>query len=328
MNTKYDIMFNDQEKHVSEGSHFPMNILTSNAHFRQRVIKKSFKIGVTAASIYYHISRNAIYEWRKKYDGNSWKSLVDRSHRPHHHPNEHTPEEKEMILKRYPYYKDDMIMLWDSLRKSGYTRSYTSLIRVVNKWIKPEIKQRQARKPQPYQRAEYPGQKIQIDVKFVPSYCVTNGQKYYQYTAVDECTRWTFREMYDEHSTYSSYDFLLKLIKAFPTPIREIQTDNGREFTNAYLPQREPTLSLFEEALGKLEIKYHRIRVATPRHNGKVERQHRTDEKRFYKKMKMFNLADGRKQLAEYNKKSNNIPKICLRFLTPNEIMNKYLGVM
>ncbi len=77
-----------------------------------------------------------------------------------------------------------------------------------------------------------------------------------------------------------------------------------------------------------LDIKYHRIRVATPRHNGKVERQHRTDEKRFYKKVKMYNLEDGRKQLAKYNIKSNDITKICLGFLTPNEMMNKYLGVM
>jgi hypothetical protein len=68
-----------------------------------------------------------------------------------------------------------MIMLWDALRKKGYTRSYTSLVRVVNKWIKPEIKQKQAKKLQEYQRAEYPGQKVQIDVKYVPSYCVANG---------------------------------------------------------------------------------------------------------------------------------------------------------
>ena len=53
-----------------------MNILTSNARFCQRVIKKSYKIGVTAAVKYYQISRNAIYEWRNKYDGKSWKSLV------------------------------------------------------------------------------------------------------------------------------------------------------------------------------------------------------------------------------------------------------------
>ena len=304
-----------------------MNILTSNAHFRQRVVKKSYKIGVTEASKYYRISRQAIYEWRKKYDGKSWKSLIDKSHRPHHHPNEHTAEEKQMILRLYPYYKDDMIMLWDSLKKKGYKRSYTSLVRVVNKWIKPEIKQKQTRKPKPYQRAEYPGQKVQVDVKFVPSYCVVNGQKYYQYTAVDECTRWTFREMYDEHSTYSSTDFLIKLIMNCPFPIREIQTDSGAEFTRALL-SNDGNPSSFERMLENCGIKYHRIRVATPRHNGKVERQHRTDEKRFYKKMKMYNLSDGRKQLEKYNKKSNNIPKICLGFLTPNEILNKYLGVM
>ena len=89
-----------------------------------------------------------------------------------------------------------------------------------------------------------------------------------------------------------------------------------------------PRLTSFEEILQKLDIIYHRIRVATPRHNGKVERQHRTDENRFYKKMKMYNLSDGREQLARYNKKSNNIPKICLEFLTPNEMLEKYLSLM
>lgn len=304
-----------------------MNIVTSEAHFRQRVIRYSFKHGVTAASNRFHRSRQAIYEWRAKYDG-GWKSLRDKSHRPHSHPNQHTQEEKDMILRRYPRYKDDIILLWDSLRKSGYKRSYNSLVRVINKWLKPEQKKKSGRKLMPYERATYPGQKVQIDVKFVPSYCVSNGQKYYQYTAIDECTRVVFRELYDEHSTYSSADFLKKLVKAFPFGIREVQTDNGREFTNAYLPQKTPTLSLFETTLNDMDIIYHRIRVATPRHNGKVERQHRTDEKRFYKKMKMYNLEDGRKQLEKYNQKSNNIPKICLNFHKPNEVLYDYLAII
>ncbi len=71
---------------------------------------------------------------------------------------------------------------------------------------------------------------------------------------------------------------------------------------------------------------YHRIRVATPRHNGKVERQHREDRKRFYNKMRMYGLNDGLKQLLKYNAKSNNIPKICLGFKTPNEVIQKIYG--
>lgn len=306
-----------------------MSIITSEAHFRQRVLKYSIKNGVTAASIRFRRSRQAIYEWRARYDGKSWHSLVERSHKPHSHPNQHTEAEKEMILRYWKYNKDDRILLWDKLRKQGYTRQYNSMNRVLRKWLTDEDKKTQKiGKSKPYKRAEYPGQKIQIDVKFVPSYCVRSGKKYYQYTAIDECTRFVFREMYDEHSTYSSCDFLMKVIKMFPFPIREVQTDNGTEWTKALLVKDPEDRTMFENALMRMDIIYHRIRIATPRHNGKVERQHREDEKRFYKHMRMFNLEDGNKQLVRYNKRSNSIPKTCLNFLSPNEVLAKYLAVM
>lgn len=69
-------------------------------------------------------------------------------------------------------------------------------------------------------------------------------------------------------------------------------------------------------------------RVAAPRHNDKAEGQYRTDEKRFYKKMEMYNLAEVRSQLTKYNKKSNNKPKVCLELKTPNEVLEKHLAVM
>ena len=86
--------------------------------------------------------------------------------------------------------------------------------------------------------------------------------------------------------------------------------------------------SLFEKTLKEMGIIYHRIRVATPRHNGKVERQHRIDEMRFYKKMKMYSLEDGRKQISMYNKKSNSISKVCLNYQSPNKVLEDYLDVM
>lgn len=303
--------------------------IASRAHFRQRVIRYSKKYGVTAASIRHRVSRNAIYEWKARYDGN-WKSLKDRSHRPHHNPNEQSTEEILLIKKYWQRNQDDKIVLWDKIRKQGYKHGYKSMLREIQRLKLENIPdKRKGCKPQLYKRAEYPGQKIQIDVKFVPSYCVSNGQKYYQYTAIDECTRLVYRELYDEHSTYSSKDFLLKLIDALPFPIREIQTDNGTEWTNALLvkdPSREKTL--FENQLEQWNILYHRIRIATPRHNGKVERQHRIDEKRFYRHMRMYSLEDGRKQLKAYNKRSNDIPKVCLNYRSPNEVWAQYAAVM
>ena len=84
----------------------------------------------------------------------------------------------------------------------------------------------------------------------------------------------------------------------------------------------------FRQWVEECGIKYHRIQVATPRHNGKVERQHRLDEERFYSKMRMFNLEDGRKQLAKYNKISNNISKSCLKYRSPNAVLADYLAAM
>ena len=305
-----------------------MKSISPKAHFRQRVIKYSAKNGVTAASIRYRISRKTIYDWKARYDGKSWRSLVDRSHRPHSHPRQPTAEEYAMIERYYRRTKDKM-MLWDKLRENGYTRCYNSLLRAIKRLKLEETpEKRKGYNPKPYKCADYPGQKVQIDVKFVPAYCVAYGQKYYQYTAVDECTRYCFREMYDEHSTYSSLDFLKKLIEKFPFPIREVQTDNGTEWTNALLVKKTSHKTLFAEHLEKCGIKYHRIQVATPRHNGKVERQHRLNEQRFYSKMRMYSLEDGRKQLAKYNKISNNISKSCLKYRSPNAVLADYLAVM
>ena len=301
-----------------------MTSITSDAHFRQRVIQYAEKKGVTKAADRYRVSRNSIYRWMNRYDG-SWQSLKERSHRPHHHPAEHTQEEYDLIRRYWQRNKEDRMILWMKIRDQGYSRSYKSMCRALKRMqLKSEEKARQAYKPKPYEAAEYPGQKVQIDVKFVPGYCVAGEMKYYQYTAIDEYSRLVYREMYDEHSTYSSREFIRKAIAFFPFKIELVQTDNGTEWTKALICN-DPAPTLFEQELEKAGILYKRIRVATPRHNGKVERQHRTDEKRFYKNMRMYSLEDGQKQLKRYNRFSNTIPKVCLGYKSPNEVLSAYM---
>ena len=307
-----------------------MSILSQQKYQRQRMVKYAMNHPVTDTAIRYHVSRKTVYKWLARYDGTP-DSLVDQSHRPHNSPRQHTEKELRQIRRRVKKHKwQDLILAYQELvEKDGYTRSYGGFKRIVQKLKAQKPKKvKRKRKPKPYKRADYPGQKIQLDVKFVPSYCVVDGKKYYQYTAIDECTRWTFREMYDEHSTYSSKQFLEKLIQKAPFPIREIQTDNGAEFTNRLIVTKSKHLTIFEDLLLELGIIYHRIQIATPRHNGKVERQHRIDEARFYKNMKMYSLEDGRKQLAVYQRKSNTYIKTCLGMKSPNQVLEMYLGVM
>ena len=84
---------------------------------------------------------------------------------------------------------------------------------------------------------KYPGQKVQIDVKYVPRNCMTKElierkERFYQYAAIDEYTRKRYLWFSNEHSTYESSNFVKRLIKVFPFKIECIQTDNGFEFTN------------------------------------------------------------------------------------------------
>ena len=303
---------------------------TQEAAFRQRVLKYVQKgHSVTDAANRYHLSRKTVHKWRNRWDGTR-ESLEDRSRRPKNSPRKQTEAEIRLVKRQAKKNKwRDIILAYQGARERGYSRSFGCFSRTVRKLREQKPgKEKKKRKNKPYQRAAYPGQKVQVDVKFVPSKCVTDGNKYYQYTAVDECTRWTYRCMYAEHSTYSSVQFLHQLVKACPFQIRKIQTDNGTEWTKQLIANDPKDLTSFELGLKAYGIEYQRIRVATPRHNGKVERQHRIDQARFYNDLRMFSLLDGQRQLAEYQRKSNDYIKGCLGMRSPNQMIELYLGVM
>ena len=73
-----------------------MNTITQTMRFRQALIQYSLKYDVTKAAIRYKVNRQYVYRWQKRYDG-TLQSLVDKSHRPHHHPNQHTEAELKLI---------------------------------------------------------------------------------------------------------------------------------------------------------------------------------------------------------------------------------------
>jgi hypothetical protein len=82
--------------------------------------------------------------------------------------------------------------------------------------------------------------------------------------------------------------------------------------------------TLFEQALVDMRIDYRRIRVATPRHNGRVERQHGLDTKRFYRKLKFYSLEEARLKVALYNGWSNSRIKTCLGLKSPNQVIESF----
>jgi hypothetical protein len=256
------------------------------------------------------------------------QSLACRSRRPHSHPNQHTEAELKLIRdlrRRNPHL--GMTELWYRLGKRGYNRRPESLFRIMRKLgMFSHTKPRKPYKPKPYEQMSHPGQRVQIDVKTVPRYCIANPQlKLYQYTAIDELSRLRYLQAYSEQSTYSSADFLIKMAAWFKRRginVECVQTDNGFEFTNRFANSKRDLETLFERTATELNISHKLIRPYTPRHNGKVERSHREDQRRFYDTHSFFSLADISKQLQAYNTRSNNLPMRPLKWISPKQLIN------
>ena len=299
--------------------------------FRQAIVEYALKHGATKAAIRYNVSRQYVYRWKNRYDG-TLQSLADRSHRPHSHPNQHTPEEIKLIndmRRRNPH--AGLVVFWVKLRMRGYTRSISGLYRFLRKQgMMAEKLPNPKYIPKPYEQMRYPGQRVQIDVKFVPASCIVGqeaGCKWYQYTFIDEFTRFRYLEAFQEHSTYSSSEFIKHVVQKFPYAIECVQTDNGLEFTNRLSNRNSKKPSLFEITLQQLGIRHKLIRPFTPRHNGKVERSHRKDNEEFYASHKFYSFEDFRKQLAVRQRQYNNFPMRPLNWRSPKQVLLAFSNV-
>ena len=310
-----------------------MNNITQIIEYRKSVIKYAKNKGVPKALEEFNVSRATIYRWIKKFDGTN-KSLLDKSRRPHSHPNQHTEEELRNI-KNYKAKnkKKGLVMLWLKLReKTGYSRSIVSLYRAmirlgIYKKTPSKKKQSENRK---YKQATYPGEKIQVDVKYVPINCMLNEDKendirYYQYTAIDEYSRQRVVMATKEHSTYESAKFVKLIIKKFKFNIETVQTDNGLEFTNrlSYKADRN-TKTFFEKELELNNIKHKLIKPRTPKQNGKVERSHRKDQENLYYEQKFLNFEDFKRKLSRWIREYNNTGMKPLNWKSPNQILEEY----
>ena len=219
--------------------------------------------------------------------------------------------------------------LWHRLKRRGYTRTVESLFRCMRRegLIKahPVKKKHQSK---PYEKMTHPGERIQIDVKVVPRRCIANKElRLFQYSAIDEYSRYRILGAYMEQSTFSSAEFLRKVVSAFARKgikVECVQTDNGFEFTNRFSNSQRDKLTLFEATAAELNIKHKLIKPYTPRHNGKVERSHREDQRLFYDTHSFYSLDDFGGQLAAHQSRTNNRSMRPLKWLSPKEALSSY----
>ena len=310
-----------------------MKRLTQEAKNRQAAVEYAKKHGKSAAARKYGVGLSSVKRWIKRYGG-TWQSLLERSHKPHSHPKQHTAAEEEKIKISFKkmFFRYGWDGVYDELKKEhGYARSFGGMYHAAKRLGlggEPRTKKRRTTSRR-YPELTTPGEKVQIDVKEVPYCCLKgkikqDGKHLYQWTAIDECTRLRFVFGYEEHTPENSVNFYKRLKQAFPFPIKAIQTDNGTEFTYRFISKTEK--SQFEKILIKENVIHKLIPPRTPWKNGKVERSHRNDQRYFYDHERFGSVTELNERLKEHLLWSNNKTMRTLDRKSPVERLVDFFG--
>ena len=289
---------------------------------------------VSAVCRKYGISRSIFYYWKKRIDipssnGTKLSSrtnrLISYSRRPKTSPKAYPDEIIKLIIKIRKRTNRGSEYIWFILKdKYAFDASVTGIYKVLkrHKLIKKRKYKHKANKT--YEAPKYlPGEKVQVDVKYVKledNIAFKLGKKYrwvYQYTSLDVATGIKCKMIYEDHDGQSSIDFLAKIRHFYPFKIKIIQTDNGFEFTwrlNPDIHKEHP----FTTQCKLYGFTHNLTPPAYPRANSHVERTHRIDEEEVYRGRTFTSLEQlhkiNLKTLKYFNEKR---PQKSKHFLSP-----------
>ena len=181
-----------------------------------------------------------------------------------------------------------MVELWHRLRQRGYTRCPESLFRVMRKTgvvscrkAEKDIQTQALRADDPSRRARAggcEGRAAQAASQIRSFGCSSTPPS----TSSRACASSPPIRSSPPIPRRISFARLTAWYARRGIQVECVQTDNGFEFTNRFSNSKRELPTLFERTAAELGIRHKLIRPYTPRHNGKVERSHREDQKRFY----------------------------------------------
>jgi len=280
---------------------------------RRRVVEYADTHGLRPASRHFGLARRTVRTWVRRWKAEGDTGLVPR----------YPVRRKRRMLETTV----DLIRTARVEHRWGATRTQMWLQRVHQIRVNPKTIHRvfrelgvplltktRPRRPRQMKlfEKEAPGDSIQVDVKVVK----LSREKVFQYTAIDDCTRYRVLRLYPRLNQQASLEFLGEVRRALPFAIKKLQCDNGSEFPLAF--------KLAVEAVG---IRHRYIKPRRPQQNGKVERSHRIDAEEFWGRHDFATRADAEAPLAAWEQQYNHERfSMAIQGRTPAEKLQTLLG--
>lgn len=280
---------------------------------RLRMLQHAQRVSgnVSQTCRFFGVSRALFYIWKKRYEEHGLAGLRDQPRRPHRIRFRIPPEIVSLILRIREQRRYGAVRT--SLYLQRYYHAYVSPTTILKIFLRHHVGRISLKKYRPGPKPTdaplpVPGRSVQLDVKFVPRVGRAR-QRFYQFTAIDEATRFRVLRVYDHNNTKTAMELLPEVREHLPFAIQRIQTDNDSSFG----PQ-------FTWHLSDLRISHRHIPTGCPEVNGKVERSHKADAEEFYRGRTLHNKKDLARKIKRWEQEYNeDRPHLALKGKTPAE---------
>jgi transposase len=187
---------------------------------------------------HFGISRQAFYRWQRRYLALGEAGLADRPSRPHRSPTATAREVVSKILYLRQHYHFGPGKIADYLQRfHQQSLAVSSVHRIllrhgINRLPASQKHRAHAKRWQRYEKPQ-PGHRLQLDVKFLERIPGTR-KRFYQFTAIDDCTRIRVLKIYDACNQGTAIRFIDDVVRRLPFRVQVVQTDNGAEFQSHF----------------------------------------------------------------------------------------------
>jgi transposase InsO family protein len=302
----------------------PETIEAERYRWLKPIINKEMKL-VDVAKVCPHSVRS-LKRWKKAYEEHGLDGLIPKSTEPKTSSRETPIRIKELVIEKRLTTKHLCAkkIHW-KLKKEGILVPVSTIGKILKDEGLVKVYRMKKIKYKHIKVTRLPGELVEIDVKHVPGPIADH--KYYQYTAIDTASRWRHLEIFDEESTNHSVDFLKIVIGLFPYQIKAIKTDNHSTFTNYYVGTYKrsdlsvKTLHALDVYCAEHDIIHYLIDKGKPTQNGKIERSHGEDQRKFYERETFTSVIELKSKIVVWNEYYNNLEHCSLDGLTPNEVL-------
>jgi transposase InsO family protein len=252
--------------------------LTMTEQRYRAVLEVQAGVPVTEVAERFGVSRQAVHRWLGWYRDEGLDGLADRSHRPHGHPAQISPEVEAAICEmRWVHPRWGQRRIEFELGRNGCPGpipSVSTIYRVlVRHGLVDAVPRRRRREDYRRWQRDRPMELWQLDI--VDGIRLADGSETKIVTGIDDHSRFCVIATVVRRATGRAVcTAFAQALDCFGIP-DEVLTDNGKQFTGRFTKPR-PAEVMFERICRENGIVARNTKPRTPTTTGKVERFHQT----------------------------------------------------